>query len=247
MEKSEMGAERTEGVAGTESGAASSAPGAGDGASPAAKDRIHELTDRLREVEADHQKEREGLMGHIYRLEGRMEEIGRRPASAPEAAPEFDSVEDELRFELRQVRQKTEAIDRDRTEQKEREAFARKLHAAIGVKKFGEFDEDARRLVEIKLRETGDERQAAAEAERLAKRWGGIPASVSTTPSPPKDAREYADAKLKDGHATRAPAPAATAAPGGGKKGEDKRSSKEMFADAEYRLLAALSGSQAGE
>ena len=77
MEKREMDkATQSGNVAGTD-GAAFAEHGADDGASPAAKDRIHELSARLRDLESDRQKERDGLMGHIHRLEGRMEEMER--------------------------------------------------------------------------------------------------------------------------------------------------------------------------
>lgn len=233
-------------LAGSNPGTGSGLPGGSGDVSPGAKDRIHELIDRMREQEADHAKEREGMMAHVSRLEGRLEEVSRRPASTPEDL-RFDSVEDELRYEIEQMKRSTALLAAGQKERNDREAFARKLSEALGSRKFGGNDEEARRLVEMRLRETGDVRLAQQEADRLAKRWGTAPTSVPSTPSAPANPTQYAADKARDAASTRAPAPGASASPGAGPKDGKPKTSKELFADAETKLLAALSGSGAGE
>lgn len=224
-------------------GGASVPPGASDGA----KDRIHELAAQQREAREElarereeRAREREEFAEKLARLEGRLDESGRRPAPEVELTPEFTSEAEELRYLIAQQNAKVDQLAKETAAQKQQERFARQLREALGTQDYGDYRDVVEPLVANKLREGASVRDAQAEAQRLAKRFGLNKTTATNAITPPADPDKYARDKAAAAAATRAPAPASTASPGVGAERPVFKTSREALAAADAKLAERI-------
>lgn len=202
------------------------------GVSPKAADRFHELAGANRDLRKRLEDEREARI----RMEGRLEELSRRPVAPPprEPEPQFETEYDELRHyraqDRKEIEQLKHRIDADRRERE----IARSLAQAVTGLSFGDNEEEAKELVKLAVERGEDARLVRSKAESYAKRWG----KTGNGKSAPQDPAKYAEKKEQQAATVRSPRNAGPGVPTLPRP--EPKSVEEGFDLADAALLARM-------